>query len=189
MEMMDIPARDPHAVEAAERLYKGNYKDPLSEGVAYSFSYLPLQMANSREEEQELAAIVGKIPQETSSTRTEGLKAQYEIIQRMISDPGEATATVFMTRKQRYTTPSEPAPGNYMTILAMLSYPFSRGSSHITSANSRETPEIKFNYFQHPSDMEILSRHIIQIVQMIKLPVLSAYLKPGSNTLPNGFPR
>jgi hypothetical protein len=43
----------------------------------------------------------------------------------MISDPGEATATVFMTRKQRYTLPSKPAQGNYMSIIAMLLHPFS----------------------------------------------------------------
>lgn len=106
----------------------------------------------------------------------------------MILDSAETTAIVFMTREQRYTSPSKPAPGNYMTIIAMLSHPFSRGSSHITSANPSTSPEIKFNYLQHPLDAEILSRHIIQIGQMLSLPTLSAHLKPGGNTLTPGFP-
>ncbi|KAF7899923.1 hypothetical protein EAF00_004259 [Botryotinia globosa] len=120
---------------------------------------------------------------------SKGLIAQYDIIKRIIFDPEEASSTVFMTRKQRYTTSTAPAPGNYMTILAMLSHPFSRGSSHITTADPGEYPEIKTNYLKHPLDAEILSRHIIQIGQMLEQPKLSAFLKPGGNTLPSGFPR
>jgi len=185
----DVPARDSAVAEAAKRLYEAKNKGPLAEGAAYSFSYLPLQMLDSEDEEQELATLVNRALQETASTTSKGLKAQCEIIQRMILDPGEATATVFMTRKQRYTSSSKPAPGNYMTILAMLSYPFSRGSSHIIFANPGTPPEIRFNYLQHPLDSELLSRHMIQIGQILTLPLLSAYLKSGGNTLPNGYPR
>ena len=71
----------------------------------------------------------------------------------------------------------------------MLSYPFSRGSSHITSAEPSAYPEIKFNYLKHPLDAEILSRHVIKIGQMLEQPKVSALLKPDGNTLPRGFPR
>lgn len=189
IETMDVPARDPAVAEAAHRLYEAKHEGTLAEGAAYSFSYLPLKAFNSDEEERELATLVDRTLLETSSATSKGLKAQYEIIQRMIRDPREATATVFMTRKQRYTPSSTPTEGNYMSIIAMLSYPFSRGSSHITSTNSSAPPEIQFNYLQHPLDAEILSRHVIQIGQMLTLPMLSAHLRPGGNTLPNGFPR
>ena len=106
----------------------------------------------------------------------------------MIRNPGEATATVFMTRKKRYTPSSVPAPGNYKTILAMLSYPFPRGSSYSTSAISSVPPEIGSTTSSIPWTWKF-SRHIIQIGQMLTLPTLSTYLKPGGNTPPNGFPR
>jgi choline dehydrogenase-like flavoprotein len=162
---------------------------PAPDGPAYSFSYLPLQAFNSQDEDRHLEDVVNIALRETSSTSTKGLKAQYGIIHRMIRDPGEATATLFMTRKQRYTLPSNPAQGNYMSIIAMLSHPFSRGSSHIQSKNRSDPPEIKFNYLEHPLDVEILSRHVIQIDRLLKSPFLSTHLKLGGNTLPNGFPR
>lgn len=189
IETADVSARDPTIIEAAKKLYEAEHIGRLAEGAAYSFSYLPLKAFNSEEEERELTALVNKILLDTSPTVSKGLKAQYDIIKRIIFDPKEASSTVFMTRKQRYTTSTAPAPGNYMTILAMLSYPFSRGSSHITTADPDEYPEIKINYLEHPLDAEILSRHIIQIGQMLEQPILSALLKPDGNTLPSGFPR
>ncbi|KAF7909502.1 uncharacterized protein EAF01_003220 [Botrytis porri] len=189
IETADVSARDPTITEAAKRLYEAKHIGRLAEGAAYSFSYLPLKAFNSEEEERELSALVNRILLETSSTMSKGLQAQYDIIKRIILDPEEASSTVFMTRKQRYTPSATPAPGNYMTILAMLSYPFSRGSSHITTADASEYPEIKINYLEHPLDAEILSRHIIQIGQMLEQPKLSALLKPNGNTLPSGFPR
>lgn len=189
IETSDVAARDPAVAEAAKKLYEAKHEGRLAEGAAYSFSYLPLRAFNSEEEERELTALVNKTLQETSSTVSKGLKAQYDIIQRIILDPKEASATRLMTRMQRYTPRATPAPGNYMTILAMLSYPFSRGSSHITSADPGVYPEIKFNYLEHPLDAEILSRHIIQIGQMLEQPKLSTLLKPDGNTLPSGLHR
>ncbi|TGO28295.1 hypothetical protein BPAE_0029g00230 [Botrytis paeoniae] len=189
IETADVSARDPTIIEAAKKLYEAKHIGRLAEGAAYSFSYLPLKAFNSEEGERELTTLVNKTLLETSSIVSKGLKAQYDIIKRIIFDPEEASSTVFMTRKQRYTPSAAPAPGNYMTILAMLSYPFSRGSSHITTADPSKYPEIKINYLEHPLDAEILSRHIIQIGQMLEQPKLSALLKPDGNTLPSGFPR
>lgn len=146
----DVSARDPLILEAAKKLYEDKHKGRLAEGAAYSFSYLPLNALHSKEQERELTDLVNKTIQETSPALSKGLKAQYDVIQRIILDPEEASATTFMTRKQRYTLSTSPAPGNYMTVLAMLSYPFSRGSSHITSADPGVYPEIKFNYLNHP---------------------------------------
>ncbi|KAM0127501.1 hypothetical protein ACHAO1_009495 [Botrytis cinerea] len=189
IETADVAARDPSIIEAAKKLYETKHTGRFAEGAAYSFSYLPLKFFNSEEEERELTALVNKTLLESSSTVSKGLKAQYDIIKRIIFDPEEASSTIFMTRKQRYTPIAIPAPGNYMTILAMLSYPFSRGSSHIATADPIEHPEIKINYLEHPLDAEMLSRHIIQIGQLLEQPKLSALLKPDGNTLPSGFPR
>ncbi|PVH69685.1 GMC oxidoreductase [Cadophora sp. DSE1049] len=76
-----------------------------------------------------------------------------------------------------------------MSIIAMLSYPFSRGTSHISTSVAKTPPEINFNYLRHPLDAEILARHVLYISKMLNLPALSSVLKHGGNTLPNGYSR
>ena len=186
---MDIQGREPAQAEAAKKAYESEHPRPPAQGTAYSFSHLPLERTEYANGEQRLDTLVENTLPETSTATTKGRQAQYAIIRRMINDPNEATGTVFMTRKQRYTPPSQPAPGNYMTIIAMLSYPFSRGSSHIQSSNPDDSPEIKFNYLQHPLDAEILSRHAVQIEKILELPSLSKHLKHDGTILPRGYPR
>lgn len=189
IDTMDIAARDPVVAEAEQRLYDTKHKGPLAERAAYSFTYLPLQASNSEQEEHELEKIVEKALRDSLPTASRGLQAQYGIIRRMIYDPEEATSTVFMVCKQSYTQPSEPMPGNNMSIIAMLSYPFSRGTSHISNSVAKTNPEIRFNYLQHPLDAEILARHVLHISKTLDLPALSALLKHGGNTLPAGYSR
>ncbi|TVY73267.1 Dehydrogenase citC [Lachnellula suecica] len=185
----DTKVQNPALAEAEKKLYDSEHRGPRAEGAAYSFTYLPLQKLSSPDDQRQLDEIVNKTLREQLPTLSNGLKAQYDILQRMIKDPNEATATVLMTRKQRYTPPSEPAPGNYMTLLAMLSYPFSRGSSHIQVSDPKVHPKIAFNYLQHPLDTTLLSLHTLQFSKMLQTPSLSACLQPGGNTLPSGFPR
>lgn len=80
IETVDVPARDPAVAETAKRLYEAKHKGSLAGGATYSFSYLPLQTFDSPDEERELAALVDRKLQDTLSTTTKGLKAQYEII-------------------------------------------------------------------------------------------------------------
>ncbi|KAL3458386.1 hypothetical protein BJX64DRAFT_224681 [Aspergillus heterothallicus] len=51
-------------------------------------------------------------------------------------------------------------PGNTAVLVAILCYPFSRGSVHISSTNPDELPTIDGRYFSHDLDIEILARHV-----------------------------
>jgi choline dehydrogenase-like flavoprotein len=46
-------------------------------------------------------------------------------------------------------------PGNFGALAAILSYPFSRGSLHISSNNPEDHPTIDPRYFSHPLDIEL----------------------------------
>jgi choline dehydrogenase-like flavoprotein len=193
----DTPTRDgvlqnPEVMKAAALEYEQSRTGLLSEGAAYSFNFTPLQMLESSSETEELIETVKSyIESESNPSR----RAQYSVIQKAIESPTEATATTFLLRSQR-NRDAESLPkgtptyvdGNYVTIVAMLAHPFSRGSCHITS-NSSDEPEIKFNYLSHPLDVEIFARHLRLIERLFQKPTFAAMTKPNGRRLPRSFPR
>ncbi|EPE24102.1 FAD/NAD(P)-binding protein [Glarea lozoyensis ATCC 20868] len=192
----DVPTRDnvyrdPEVQKAALLEYEQSRTGRLSEGAAYSFAFTPLQMLETQSETQQLTEMVRHLVEETSSP---SLQAQYAFIQKTSENPHEATATTFMLRTQRNRdTDSLPkgtpsiVPGNYVTVVAMLAHPFSRGSCHISSDLSIG-PVINFNYLSHPLDTEILARHLRLIERLFQQPTFLAMAKPGGRRLPRSFP-
>lgn len=180
---MDAFLRDPAVAELQRLEYEKFRTGPLSEGAAHSFAYLPLQLLSTTAEEADLKRLLDEY-READDPK---LQLHHEFVRRMILDQQEASATVFMTRIQRYTTPDSRAPGNYMTVVAMLSHPFSRGSSHIHVADPHEAPIIDCNYLSHPLDAEILARHAIQIERLLEQPTYTPIIKPNGNRLPAVF--
>jgi len=192
----DIPTRDeimrtPELQKAALLEYEKSHTGRVSEGAAYSFAFTPLQLLETPSETQELIKIVEHWVKNESNP---SLKTQYSIIQKTVENPSEATATSFMLRTQRHKdtdsfpkgTPSV-VDGNYITVVAMLAHPFSRGSCH-TSPSSPGQPEIKFNYLSHPLDTEILARHLRLIERLFQKPIFTAMRKPDGRRLPRSFP-
>lgn len=176
--------RNPATMAEWQEQYLKDHTGPLAEGAAYSYAFWPLQLFNTSSEEAELKHLLnthGMPPHGTSQYKHE------DFIRRMILSPDEASATVFMSRMQRYTTPGNEAEGNYMTILAMLSHPFSRGSVHIKSAKPSDHPRIDCAYLSHPLDAEILSRHCLQIDRLLEQPTYNNIVRPGGQRLPRGY--
>ena len=195
----DIPTRDdilrnPKLSEAASLEYEQSRSGRLAEGAAYSFAFTPLQMLETESETRELLDLVQHhMDQETNPS----LLAQYSLIQSAIANPNEATATTFMLRSQRHRDaelfpPGTPSvvEGNYITAVAMLAHPFSRGSCHITAGDPSHPPETKFNYLSHPLDTEILGRHIRFIERLFQTPFFANKIaKLNGRRLPRSFPR
>lgn len=188
---LDKAYRDPEARKAALAEYERSHTGRLAEGPAHSFAFTPLQILETPSETQELTAIVAHhVGQETNPS----LRAQYAIIQQAVENPAEATATTFLLRSQRnrdaHAFPTAPSlvDGNFVTAVAMLAHPFSRGSCHISAASPAAAPEIKFNYLSHPLDVEIFARHMRLIERLFQRPVFTALRKPGGKRLPRSFP-
>ena len=192
----NVPTRDgvvqDQEVRKAETLeYARSRTGRLSEGAAYNFAFTALQMLESPSETLELARIVQECLQKESNP---SLRAQYSVIQKAIESPDEATATTFLLRSQRHKdleslpkgTPSVVS-GKYVTAVAMLAHPFSRGSCHISYDPSHQ-PDIKFNYLSHPLDTEILARHLLFIERLFQQPTFTAFTKPHGKRLPLSFP-
>lgn len=187
----DDGLRDPMVQRAALEEYGKSRTGRLAEGGAYSFAFTPLQLLETHSETEELVAMVKHSVEAESNP---SLKAQYSVIQKAVESPSEATATTFMLRSQRHRDlesmpPNTPSvvDGNYITIVAMLAHPFSRGNCHISSDPSLK-PEIKFNYLSHPLDVEIFARHLRLIERLFQKPLFTAMAKPNGRRLPRSFP-
>ncbi|KAK1701883.1 hypothetical protein BDP67DRAFT_539155 [Colletotrichum lupini] len=180
IETIDVNFRDPKVPAAHRAEYDKKRTGPLAEGAAYSFAHWPLQLFNSQNEEKELRELLQLSPH----VGNEATKIHHEFINRMILDDHEASATVFMIRVQRYTSRADPAPGNYMTIVAMLAHPYSRGSCHVQTADWHDQPKIDCAYLSNPLDIEILARHVQQIDKLLARDALSGLLRTDGNRLP-----
>ncbi|KAF3034571.1 hypothetical protein E8E11_004861 [Didymella keratinophila] len=187
----DEAAQDPEERKAARHMYEQNRTGRMSEGPAHSFAFTPLQILETPSEIEALRSFSRHLLEQTHNP---GLARQYSVIQAAIDSPIEATATTFMIRSQRHKdldslpkgTPMF-VDGKYVTVVAMLAHPFSRGSSHITS-DLLQPPEIRFNYLSHPLDTEILARHLRLIERLFQQPSFKRVTKPNGRRLPRSHP-
>lgn len=91
---------------------------------------------------------------------------EQEILKTLLSTPNEAAYTylLFPTQLIIKQNPSSMAsyitpelPENYMTVMAMLNHPFSRGSCHIKSPNFMDHPVWDPKYNDQAVDLELLA--------------------------------
>ncbi|KAF1963444.1 glucose-methanol-choline oxidoreductase, partial [Byssothecium circinans] len=76
---------------------------------------------------------------------------------------------------------------NYITIGLTALHPFSRGSSHISSADTSAKPTINTNSYQNPLDLEVFAGHMMFIEELAQTPPLRDLIKDpdsGRRNLP-----
>ncbi|KAI1173698.1 GMC oxidoreductase [Nemania sp. FL0916] len=86
-----------------------------------------------------------------------------------------------------------PGDGLYVTFAVQLAHPLSRGSTHITTATSPSSSsssssaagiQVDPRYLSHTADVEVLARHIQQLVQQVKTtePLASLFVAGGKTS-------
>jgi choline dehydrogenase-like flavoprotein len=68
-------------------------------------------------------------------------------------------------------------PGNVGALAAILSYPFSRGSVHISSNSPDDHPTIDPRYFSHPHDIELLARQVQSSQKLLSFPHFAPFVQ------------
>jgi choline dehydrogenase-like flavoprotein len=185
----DALSRDPSYPERAREAYRQDHSGPLSQGSVFSFAYHPLSLFSSPSDMDSLRAAAAKSAAETKSP----FRDQYSFISKTLEN--SPSATILMLLRQRNTdAPTLAAartasqPGNFATIIVMLSHPFSRGSVHIASSSPSDHPLIDPAYLTHPLDVEVLKRHLQGVDRLLTCEPLASFLKPGGTRLPASFP-
>jgi choline dehydrogenase-like flavoprotein len=70
-------------------------------------------------------------------------------------------------------------PGNQVMISACVSHPFSRGSIHITTADTTVDPAIDPRYLSHPADRFTLAKHLQYMKKIASTEPFASQLKPS----------
>ena len=181
--------RDPQVVQSVMELYQKTRTGPLA-GMPISVAYLPLVDGCKQASTEDCHHIINTgLTSAPTANSGIGLSAQTqtEILSRMLHDSTEATAEYVFFPIQIHANSGmtsmaelfeKKADGNYISVLALLCHPFSRGSVHIKSSNIGDKPVFDPNYLSHPLDLDVLARHTQYIDQIVRSEPFLSLIQP-----------
>ena len=185
--------RDPKVREQVVSMYKESRTGPLANST-FSSASTPIVEFLDAKGQKTLDELLDKYLPADGKLAFPAQKQQYNLLRSVLKSPGEASIHYLMGPFQhnvlegpstlQYMNPV--TPGNYITILAALSHPFSRGSVHIASADPKEDPIIDPKYLSHPLDREVLARHLQYVETIVETEPLASLLKKEGRRIPAG---
>lgn len=188
--------RDDKIVQAVLDQYETTAKGPLS-GTPLTFAYTPLVNISGIVPQPGVDELLQVCLDEVSNDdRLPSLSQQYQILRKQLQDPRESTLEFMYIPLQLNGHPnggptdmtrlfSKAHEGNYISIVAMLMHPISRGNIHITSSDPEAQPRIDPKYLSNPLDLEMLAGAIEFIKVIAKTPPFADLLKPNGRQIPS----
>ncbi|KAJ7466573.1 GMC oxidoreductase [Mycena galericulata] len=174
--------RDAEYAAEARRLH-ANGRGPQRMGIT-SFAYFPLSTAT-----MDAPALIDRAASNTKACGPlpPGLQDQFNLQLECLHDDSapdlEVIAFPAFFSKCVLSTPE--LGKSYITLIAVLNHPFSRGTIHAKSRDPFDNPSIDPHYFEYDFDLESLVQHIKFIRTMAKTePLKSGILRevdPGPN--------
>ena len=165
--------QEPEQVEAAMKIYSNNLGGPLAVGGIGSHAIMPLlDLDRATGRSSELQALL-----EANAPSSDD-KLHYDFLRTILEAPEEGVGALFMFAAQWNLNGGSLRPENFLTLGAIQSHPFSRGSSHAISKIPADQPSINPKYFSNPVDLELLAHHVLFLEQFANTSPLSTFLKP-----------
>ncbi|KAL8884246.1 MAG: hypothetical protein Q9215_007666 [Flavoplaca cf. flavocitrina] len=167
----DIPTadilRDPKVFSAATEEDNKSKTGLLTSGT-YCSAFLPVVDFLQDDGPDKLSALLDQHLNNDAYPSFPAQTQQYELLREILQSKDDASIHCYMAPFQMNVEAGSAASkyfspvteGNFVTMLAALSHPFSRGSVHINSADVNDKPIIDPRYLSHPLDNEILARHV-----------------------------
>lgn len=114
-----------------------------------------------------------------------GQKKQFDALRQILRDPNEPTAQYVLAPFQLLPRegPSPKGifglghPGFFISIVSLLSYPFSRGSVHLKSDGPKGSPIIDSGILRHPVDVVLQAHHSIWMEKVAETEPMVSLLK------------
>ncbi len=179
----DLARNDPTAFQAAMGEYMASKTGPLTGPGVKSIAFMPLVDI--------LETVDQVMPHNlTGAKQAKASDSLMDSFTRSInknSDEGSASLFTYPAQgnfeagggaNPKNVTKALMA-GNFMTIGVCLLQPFSRGNTHLTSADPKQNPSIDPQYLTKELDVEIFARHLQYLQTIIKTQPLASFLKPG----------
>lgn len=181
--------RNPQVMEALLGAFQSAKAGPLSvNGLASAF--FPLL---EQDEAGNLApGSVSRLLKEVDQTRV-----QPEVLREQICSPDECSAQFTLAPFQLNPELSHSPPsvygmgtdGFYVSMVAVLNHPFSRGSTHIQSSSYTDAPLVDPRTMSHPLDLELHARHVLVLEKLRDTEPLNSLFKEDGRRLHNGGKR
>lgn len=184
---MDVMHRDPHVAQEAMEAYMSNRTGPLVSGSMGAFAFMPIVddflTENGFNVLQQLLDTHLQ-PSNPETYPAENLHNTF--IRSVVESKDEASASLFMTPlyARLDTVPGaqvrqiRAVSGNFISLMASLLHPFSRGSVHINSSTPTQKPTIDPRYLTHPLDIELFARHLQFLETIAETEPLASFIKP-----------
>ncbi|KAI0411887.1 hypothetical protein F5X98DRAFT_380296 [Xylaria grammica] len=175
--------QEPEALALAQNLYVENKAGPFTISSVQSHAFMPTP---------DSSALLDKLPGSQRPTDSE----YYDTVRSIIETPGGSSGAWLMFLAQtnlheggKSFVGMQLLPENYVSLGCVQSHPFSRGTTHISSADVNAAPDINPSYFSHPADLEILARHLQDLDTKLRpAQQLAHFLKPdGKRNHPDAF--
>lgn len=175
-------ARDPAVAAAAMASYQKDGSGPLGM-VPLVSAFMPCLDFPS----DERAQLLQMLDVHNGGEISPGQKKQFDAIRQILQDPNEPTAQYILAPFQLLPRegPSPKGifglghPGFFISIVSLLSYPFSRGSVHLKSDDPTGSPMIDSGILRHPVDLELQARHSIWMEKIAETEPMASLLKTG----------
>ncbi|KAL4919247.1 hypothetical protein BDW62DRAFT_47161 [Aspergillus aurantiobrunneus] len=180
-------ARYPEVAAAAMAAYQKDGSGPLGM-VPLVSAFMPCLDFSDNQREGVLQMVNASL---NDPTLPRMYQKQYSILRDMLTDPNEPTAQYILAPFQLLpragANPEQifgmSHPGFFISIVSLLSYPLSRGSVHLSSADPAMAPVIDAGILRHPVDLELQARHSMWMEKITETEAMSPLLKPGGQRL------
>ncbi|WDK09219.1 GMC oxidoreductase [Colletotrichum graminicola] len=178
--------RDGNVLNTIVGQYQATREGPMGQSTLSS-AYLPVAGRNGLLSKEEKISIFDAHEEHSSSTSGKLIRSLIESPDEPSSQyllfPSQITINDHPANMAEYIIPSRPE--NYITIMTILNYPFSRGTVHITSADVAVLPAWDRKYNSNPLDLELLARNVQFVEKIVGTEPFSSLLRPGGRRLPD----
>jgi choline dehydrogenase-like flavoprotein len=108
------------------------------------------------------------------ATHPESDSASEKAIRSIIQSPNEASSSIFLAVRS----------ASLALLGAITSFPFSRGSTHISSAEFDTMSSVDAGFLTNDMDLEILARHVRTLYELPTAEPLKAFFQPSESGSP-----
>ncbi|OOG00609.1 GMC oxidoreductase [Aspergillus carbonarius ITEM 5010] len=175
--------RNPEVAKAAMHAWQSSGAGPLGLcPISSAFITLPeLQVG-------ELQDLLEKyLDKEVPSNLT----AQYRVLSQLLKDAdeptGQYTLAPFQITPEKGPSPkgifAMTEPECFVSIVAVLNRPFSRGSVHLASSDPTALPTFDPRMLSHPLDLELQARHVKWLETLAATEPMASLIKPNGRRL------
>ncbi|PHH64778.1 hypothetical protein CDD81_4040 [Ophiocordyceps australis] len=174
--------QEPDALVMAQKMYAESKAGPLTIGGMQSHAFMPLN-------DFDTAGLLAKCQPK------HGDEDFCSVVGSIVEKPDECSGAWFLFLAQanlheggKSFVGSQLLPENFASLGCSQCHPFSRGSTHITSADADAPPKIDPRFFSHPADLEIMARHVQALETLRQSKELEPFFKPnGKRNHPDAF--